>query len=297
MADETVPGAGGDLGLILDRLAVLERKLDRANRQLEWVRELVGPFAATFPDGSMLCQTLYGTKYFIDPEDRIMAPQLVVYRQWERALSQWFVKTCTPDTVCVDVGANIGYFTCLAASRIGTGGRGRVVAFEPNPKVADLLRRNLQINWSMAPVTFHQCAVADAPGSVELHVPEGAAANGTLSRRPRTEPGDSVAVDAVRLDDVLDPGLVVDVLKIDVEGHEYGVLRGAQDVIARSPDIRIVMEWSPLQMRQARVDPHEIAALLPGFRCSDIPGEGLTEPYDFARLIDLPYRNVLLTRA
>ncbi len=297
MADETDQAAGGDLGLILDRLAVLERKLDRANRQLEWIRELVGPFAATFPDGSMLCQTLYGTKYFIDPDDRIMAPQLVVYRQWERPLSQWFVKVCTPDTVCIDVGANIGYFTCLAASRIGTGGRGRVIAFEPNPKLADLLRRNLQINWSMAPVTFHQCAVADAPGSVQLHVPEGAAANGTLSRRPNTEPGDSLTVDAVRLDDVIARDLVVDVLKIDVEGHEYGVLRGARDVIARSPDIRIVMEWSPLQMRQARVDPHEIAALLPGFRCRDIPGESPAEPYDFARLFELPYRNVLLSRA
>ena len=283
-----------DLAAVLDRLAVLERKLDRANRQLEWIRELVGPFAATFPDGSMLCQSLYGNKYFIDPEDRIMAPQMVVYRQWERPLSQWVTQTVTPDTVFVDVGANFGYFTVLAASRIGQSGRGRVIAFEPNPRLADLLRRNLQINWSMAPVDFHAEAVTAQAGTVQLHVPAGASANASLTRIPGE--GEAVAVDAVRLDDVVAADIAVDVLKIDVEGHEAGVLAGAQGVIARSPAIRIVMEWSPKQMRQARVDPQTIADLLPGFVVREFGAQGLTEARDFAWLMAQPYCNVLLTR-
>ena len=300
MADDSA-AAGGDLAAILEKLDQLERKIDQANGQIDGIRELVGPFAATFPDGSMLCQTVYGTKYFIDTEDRVMAPQLVVYRQWERPLSAWIAEVCTPDTVFVDVGANIGYFTCLAASRIGRGGRGQVHAFEPNPRLADLLRRNLQINWSMAPVTFHQCAVADKAGTAHLYVPEGAAANGTLSPpRPKLA-GTGITVDAARLDDLIAPDVVVDLLKIDVEGHEFGVLRGAQAVLARSPDIRIVMEWSPLQMRKARVDPADIADLLAGFRCyagfGAGEGEAAPEPHDFAWLLAQPYGNILFSRA
>lgn len=291
----TEPAPEGVLAAILEKLSVLERKIDRANRQLEWVRELVGPFAATFPDGSMLCQTVYGTKYFIDPEDRIMAPQMVVYRQWERPLSQWLLAQCSPDTVFVDVGANFGYFTVLAANRIGRSGQGRVIAFEPNPRLADLLQRNLQINWSMAPVEFHALAAADAPGSLTLHVPEGAGANGTLSRLKT--PGANFAIEAVRLDDVIDPAIRIDVMKIDVEGHEFAVIRGALGVIARSPGLKLVIEWSPLQMRQARVNPAEIVDLLPGFQCQEIGPNGLGEPHDFAWLLDQPYTNVLLTRA
>ena len=242
----------------------------------------------------MLCQSLYGNKYFIDPDDRIMAPQMVVYRQWERPLSQWFTQVVTPDTVFVDVGANFGYFTVLAASRIGPSGQGRVVAFEPNPKLAALLQRNLQINWSMAPVDFHAAAVAEQAGTVQLHVPAGASANASLTRIAGE--GEVVDVAAVRLDDVVPADIAVDVLKIDVEGHEAGVLAGAKAVIARSPAIRIVMEWSPKQMRQARIDPQTVCDLLPGFVVREFGAQGLTEARDFAWLMAQPYCNVLLTR-
>src|SRR5262245_18342906 len=91
----------------------LQASITQLQASVADIRSLVGPFAATFPDGSMLVQTLYGTKYFIDPTDDIMAPQLVIYRQWESELSQFMLNSVSPDTVFVDVGANFGYFTCL----------------------------------------------------------------------------------------------------------------------------------------------------------------------------------------
>ncbi len=184
-------------------LANLEQKLDRALSELHSIRQLVGPFAATFPDGSMLCQSIHGIKYFIDPDDLVIAPQMVVYRQWEAGLSELFGRLCTSGTVVVDVGANFGYFSCLAGSLIGSSGHGRVYAFEPNPKLAKLARRNIEINWSMAPVIFHENAVADFSGSVQLHVPDAHGANASLSRLKEGLQGESVAVEAVRLDDII----------------------------------------------------------------------------------------------
>jgi hypothetical protein len=164
----------------LDSQHHLEKRLEKLERMLTEIRSLVGPFGVIFPDGTMLVQTIYGNKYFIDPSDEIMAPQLVIYRQWEADVSRYLVGSVTPDSVFVDVGANFGYFTCLIASKIGRGGSGRVIALEPNPAMEQLLRKNTRINWSSAPVTVHACAAASVSGTVEFQVPKGRAANARI---------------------------------------------------------------------------------------------------------------------
>ena len=251
---------------LLAKLEHLEREIAGLKETTLAVRQLVGPFAATFPDGSMLTQTLHGVKYFIDPEDLVIAPQMVIYRQWEADLSALFRQFCTRDSVVIDVGANFGYFTCLAATLIGPGGAGKVFAFEPNPKLAALLRRNMEINWSMAPVMLHEAAVADFDGRVVLHIPREHGANASLSP-PELANVDTVDVKSVRLDDIIPSDVAVDILKIDVEGHELGVLEGARALIARSPAIKVIMEWSRSQMALAGVDPERIVDHFTGFHC------------------------------
>ncbi len=95
----------------------------------------------------------------------------------------------------------------------------------------------------------------------------------------------------------------VDVLKIDVEGHELGVLKGARAMIERSPDLHIIMEWSRPQMLLAGIDPAEIIALLKDFRCYDAetvrdpsassPSD--PSPCDNDWLMAQEYANVLFT--
>ena len=116
---------------------------------VEEIRTLVGPFGVSFPDGTTLVQTLFGHKYFVDSSDLVMTPQLIVYRQWESELSSFIHSSVTADSVFVDVGANFGYFSVLAAARMGVSGRGFVVAVEPNPQMVALLRKNAAINWSI----------------------------------------------------------------------------------------------------------------------------------------------------
>jgi FkbM family methyltransferase len=282
---------------LLRRVAQLSEALEAVRSEVHSIRQLVGPFAATFPDGSMLCQTIHGTKYFVDPDDLIITPQIVIYRQWEAELSRLFGRLCTPDTMFVDVGANFGYFTCLAGTLIGNRGRGQVHAFEPNPKLVTLLRRNAEINWSMAPITIHPAAVANYHGEAHLQIPDHHGANATLSSHEGTASAESIAVEVVQLDDVLPPDRPVDLLKIDVEGHELNVLLGAQKTIARSPDIRIVMEWSMPQIRDAGIDPQDIVKVVDGFRCYNADAhDPLAEAHDPAWLLSQSYCNALLIR-
>lgn len=246
---------------LLIALPDLATRLERIETNLSQIRTLVGPFGVPFPDGTMLVQTIYGTKYFIDPNDMVMAPQLVVYRQWENDLSTFMINSTTSDTVFVDIGANFGYFTVLVASRIGATGPGHVIAIEPNPQSHALLRKNLRINWSIAPVTIHECAVTDARGFVELCVPSDSAANARINTASRTSPdNDHLTVTSDSLDNLIN-GLDVDIIKIDVEGFEALVLRGARETIVRSKCITIAMEWSQPQMRLAGFDANDLLAI------------------------------------
>lgn len=282
---------------ILQKLLQLEQKVDYVAAKVDEMRLLVGPFAVTLADGSLLTQTIHGVKFFLDPDDLIITPQMVIYRQWEADLSDLFHRLCTPETVLVDVGANFGYFTVLGANLIGNRSTGQVFSFEPNPKLAALARRNLEINWSMAPIFFQETAVADFSGSVTLHIPEGHGANASLSAPDEFDCEERV-VPAVRLDDVLPAGLAIDLLKVDVEGHEAGVLRGAREVIARSPNLHLVMEWSQRQMQQAGVDPAEIVGMLDGFTPHriEIGCEPLVHPESFEWLMAQEYTDALFVR-
>ena len=227
------------------------------------IRSLVGPFGTMFPDGTMLVQTIHGLKYFIDPNDEIMAPQLVVYRQWEPDLSRYISSSVTPDTVFVDVGANFGYFTCLAASKIGSNGGGRVISIEPNPAMQRLLKKNIRINWSMGKVEIHDCAITERTGYVDFCVPSGRAANASVATLSSSEEGHFI-VPSKSLDELILHDKV-DLMKIDVEGAEMMVLRGAEEFINRFRPV-IITEISDANFQRAGYTSRDLMTYL---RCQE----------------------------
>jgi len=224
-------------------------RLDKQEHAIAEIRRLVGPSGIPFPDGTLLVQTIHGTKYFIDPSDLVMAPQLTVYRQWESDVSAFTLNAVKENSIFMDVGANFGYLSCLAASKIGNRGAGCVIAVEPNPRMLALLRKNIVVNWSMAPVEVHDCAAAAEAGYLTLNIPEHAA-NATISRTQENAKGMSLIVRASTVDTIA-AGRTIDVLKIDVEGYEAAVLKGARKTIRESKRINIIMEWSLSQMKSA----------------------------------------------
>jgi hypothetical protein len=141
--------------------------------------------------------------------------------------------------------------------------------------------------------------VANFSGSARLWIPGQHGANATLTGLENLASADSVEVDVVRLDDVLPPDIAVDLLKIDVEGHELDVLLGARQVIARSPQIRIVMEWSVPQIHDAGIDPAAIVRALEGFSCrnADAMDDPQAPRHDPEWLLTQSYVNAFLERA
>jgi len=131
----------------------------------------------------------------------------------------------------VDVGANIGYYTWLASSLVGEGGR--VLAFEPGPYVAARLSQILH-RGSVKNVVQHQVALSDRTGEAILYVPPPSVGNYNPSMTPYLPGMTPVTTPVGILDDYLEGhGFeTVNVLKIDVEGLELNVLRGASRALS-----------------------------------------------------------------
>lgn len=147
-----------------------------------------------------------------------------------------------PGMTFVDVGANVGLYTILA-SRL-TGSSGRVVAFEPSPRERASLQRHIERN-SLGNVIVRPEAVSDEAGTATLHLTDPYWGGQNTIGAPIYEGVDvvsSVGVPTARLDDVLNEiGLdTIDCLKIDVEGAEAMVLRGAARTLTGSRPIVLI---------------------------------------------------------
>ncbi len=183
------------------------------------------------PPGAVELDTAIGTLWF-DAEDTQLTPWVRSQGVWEADVMKLLRATLGAGGVFVDVGANVGFHTVLASQLVGP--QGQVVAVEPAPWTLELLRANV---WrSGAAATVLSVAASDAPGTVLLDVDPAHRSGARLG-----ESG-GVEVESARLDDLL-PDLAVDMLKIDVEGAEPLVLRGARALLERSPRLLAVVEF------------------------------------------------------
>lgn len=140
--------------------------------------------------------------------------------------------------VFYDIGTNVGFFTVIAARKVGRGGR--VYAFEPLPANAEAIRHNLALNGFQNTTLFER-AVAERSGTGELLVADysGGSALSTANVPPPDMTG-TLAVELVSIDELLESGGIEPptLVKIDVEGAELGVFRGMVETLERHrPDI------------------------------------------------------------
>ena len=179
-------------------------------------------------------QLPWGLPLTIRP-DEMIGRRLWTLGVFELTVTEALWRWIDPGEVAVDVGANLGYMTSVMASRAGAGGR--VFAFEPHPDVHKDLMRNVE-GWrrlpGLAEIVPFQTAVGDSSGVATLSVvSEDFSGNRGLARITSEGEsfGDSVEVPVERLDKLLASVPRIGVMKLDVEGHELNVCRGAGELL------------------------------------------------------------------
>jgi FkbM family methyltransferase len=148
------------------------------------------------------------------------------------------------DTV-IDVGAHIGLLTLPAAKRVGP--LGLVVAIEPLPRLAALLRQNMQLNGMADRVRVEAAACSAHPGRASFFVGK---ILGHSSLLPIDNQVDIIDVPLRTVDELVRPGRRVSLVKIDAEGNELRVLRGMHRIIAENPDLSIIVEFGPSHLQR-----------------------------------------------
>jgi FkbM family methyltransferase len=189
-----------------------------------------------------------GFRLWTAPDDRAVSQELLTRGVYEPHVTAMLSELLAPGMTFVDIGANIGYFSILAAQKVGEGGK--VISFEPGQRNGAMLAASVRLN-NLDNVEIYPFAVSDVDETVVYTSLVGS--NGIITRGvdlAALQPQDlahRTLVRAVHLDGVLRDAARLDVVKIDIEGAEYRALSGAQALLARHRPW-IVSEFSPMAL-------------------------------------------------
>ncbi len=172
---------------------------------------------------------------------------------WEPRATAALIARLRPGGFAVDVGANFGHYALTLAQLLGE--EGLVIAFEPNPAAFELLAANARLN-GYRNLVVEQAALGETNGALALITDTESPGGHSFSAANVSREGEAVTVPVNALDDYLARQGVtrrLDLLKIDVQGFEAKVVRGAAKVLARDRPTVLCEIW-PEGMRNAGDD-------------------------------------------
>ncbi len=206
------------------------------------VRRALGGFRAPSA-GYAALRTSWGVPIMADPT-RTIGRSIRTTGLYDLAVSELLARLIGPGDTVVDAGANIGYMSVLMS--VVAGANGRVISFEPHPELFRTLEANIAATrkrWPIATTELHECALGDHAGTAELQLPTDFATNdgiGTLAGTLEAG-GHTITVQVTTLDTLLADS-TISVMKMDVEGFEAHVLRGAKTLLDSKRISHIVFE-------------------------------------------------------
>jgi FkbM family methyltransferase len=236
---------------------------------------------------------------FVHRDDAVITPTLQATGCWEPEEAAFLRGALTTGARFLDVGANVGYFSVMAASIVGPAGR--VVAIEPEPRNLDLLRANLWRNraWNaeIAPLAAHATTCY-----LGLRLSPENRGDHQVFAVDAMEDHSGSLVPAARLDELLGDACF-DVVKVDVQGVDHEVVAGLREVVSRSPGIVLLCEFWLTGMVDRGVDPLSVVAGYEseGFAVNLLATGGAvtpctgTEAVEACRVGDNDFVNLILT--
>ena len=176
---------------------------------------------------------------------------------YELDLTKRLVQHAMQGRLLVDIGANYGYYSLLwAAARP----ENRVFAFEPAPRNYDGMKANIARNGMQKQIELHALAVGADRGKLQFALgPEEQTGWGGLSLAASEN---TIEVDVIRMDEFWQRDEPIDVLKIDVEGADTWVLKGAQKLLESRSVRHIYYEQNKNRMRELQIAEQEAAEFL-----------------------------------
>lgn len=180
-------------------------------------------------------------KMLLMPEDHIQR-QLFWHEEYEKPVDHAIRKFLSEDSVFLDIGANIGYFSLLSAT---IARKGMICSFEPAPAVFQHLKKNIAEN-NFENIRLIQSAVGGRTGKAMIYLADEKNIGMSSLIQPENYSGIAAETDVQTIDHwIAESGLTkTDLIKIDVEGSEYDVLMGMTNTIRNFKPV-IILESNP----------------------------------------------------
>jgi FkbM family methyltransferase len=249
------------------------------------LRSLRGPkYKPPVRDGDKY--NIQGSWMYIDDKDSMQLTQYGVYGPEQTRLIRKLVKK---GYVCLDIGANIGYFTFVMAKQAK-----QVYAFEPEPTNFKILQQNTALN-NFKNIHLYNSAVAETNGEAILHLCSTNRGMHRLYQSHWCDDG-TVKVQTLRIDDLVPRANFV---KMDIEGAELGALKGMKKLLERGTTL--LMEFHPPSIVEYGAKPRDVYEFLKSLGYSvQIPGmhEGEVSFWELEKISnERAGTNVLCTRS
>lgn len=211
-----------------------------------------------------------GSKMYVNPKGLPQSfkktfQSYMISSTWEELTTEMFKSVVKEGDIIVDLGANIGYYTLLAARLVGK--KGKVYAFEPEPMNYSLLLKNIELN-GYDNIVAVQKAVSDVNKRVKFFL--DSKDTGAHSIYQPGNKGQFLEVESVTLDDFFEgKGHPIDVIKMDVEGAEMAAFTGMDRIIRENENLKMFVEFYFPGIERSGGSPQEfIRRLLEDYRFS-----------------------------
>jgi len=253
-------------------------------------------------DSKALTRTIYGHKMYVKTDDLSLAPHILLDGFWENWITKVFIREVQPGMAVCDIGANIGYYSLLAAAAVGDDGH--LHCFEANPDVCEILFQNVEINGFLPRTKIVNKAVFSRTTKLEFNVCQKHQGSSSLfiDEKLAEVYQDNITkinVDAISLDDYFPQGSKVDFIKVDAEGSEPDIFKGASRLLSENQNIKIMMEWAPAFLNRSDMTARDFWDILSsyGFKAFRIAHDSTLILEGYEKLSRVEHCDVLLKRS
>ena len=220
---------------------------------------------------------LDGRKMQVDEDE-----YLKILFENESIMTKFVQSNIKKGDIVLDLGANIGYWTCLLAELVGEDGR--VYAFEPEPHNFELLKKNIEIN-NYTNVTLEQKAISNKTGKTKLFISDVKTDHRIYDWSGNQK---SMEVDVVSLDDYFkDKETGVDYIKSNLQGADFAAVQGMSNLLKDSKNLKMIVEYHPDTLKEFGFDHKEFVNYIvgEGFTLYDV-GENNMEKIAVNKIFD-----------
>ena len=191
--------------------------------------------------------TLDGHIFFLNPDDWVCIDTYAKTDSYDPGSTLLLKKLLKQNMNVINIGANIGYFTLLAARQVGP--QGKVFAFEPFPKTVNLLQKNIDAN-GYSNVEVIPMAVSSKSGIAKLST--GGSSLHNIISSTKIKEMTEIEVPQISIDDfVSQKQIKIDFMIIDAEGSEPFILDGMKNTLKNNPNLVMMIEFNPYTLNLA----------------------------------------------